>query len=336
MRLAVLGLSALALLCAAPAQAAETYVRVVDVGPSLCVIARTPGGSTMLYDAGDEDTHCQDAVRELVPDGEIDLLVISHLHEDNIGELEAILSQNRVAQILYPGEEREGDKDDRARQSIDVEGATVTNLSSTPLPFGHVFDLGDARATFIAGWADGTNVRVEGDPQNDEDDALALLSIVMRLEFGGRSVLLMSTSYGNGTAGRCGYAQGVMVANAANVPIDSDVVVTETRLTRCFVREVTPGHVIFSRQSDGPTGADRLQGTIQTLRQEGVPTAGILRTDRNISPRPPMMGVDAEGRAIAGTAPPRCRDRAGDDDVEIWLPDDGPVRVAYSNDNAGC
>jgi hypothetical protein len=45
----------------------DVYIRIVDVGPGLCVVIRIPGGHSMVYDAGHwVGQHCIKAVRELI------------------------------------------------------------------------------------------------------------------------------------------------------------------------------------------------------------------------------------------------------------------------------
>lgn len=57
--------SAMATVVAPGAASAEhAYIRVVDVGAGLCVVAVVPGGHAMLYDAGRGQPRCRNAVRE--------------------------------------------------------------------------------------------------------------------------------------------------------------------------------------------------------------------------------------------------------------------------------
>ena len=58
----------------APAAAQEVYIRVVDVGAGLCVVATTPDGHSLDSDTGSDAATCRSAVRELVPSKEVDLL----------------------------------------------------------------------------------------------------------------------------------------------------------------------------------------------------------------------------------------------------------------------
>ena len=53
----------------APAQPAPTenlYIRVVDVGPGLCVVGLIPGGHSFVYDTGPPRSICSAAVDDLI------------------------------------------------------------------------------------------------------------------------------------------------------------------------------------------------------------------------------------------------------------------------------
>ena len=69
MRKRALFIASLPFLMAAPAAAQqnEAIVRVVDVGPGLCVVASIPGGHDLLYDGGHwTSSTCRAAVRDAV------------------------------------------------------------------------------------------------------------------------------------------------------------------------------------------------------------------------------------------------------------------------------
>jgi competence protein ComEC len=319
------------------AAAAEAYVRVVDVGAGLCVIARTPAGGTMVYDAGPPGDRCRDAVRELVPERRIDLLVLSHSDADHVGGAEAILAENEVLQILHPGDERDlttasGAPNTlaRARAAIEAEqGASVTSLAEFDVDPGFVFDLGAADATLIVGWNDGHESEATGEPRLSGGPLHNGLSIVVRYEYGGHAILLTGDTVGrrdDSPASTCQYAEVRMVEQAANVPIASEVLIgqhhgADSASSGCFIAAVDPTYVVFSAGSNATYRHPRTT-TARRFLQAGVDKDNIFRTDRG----------DHEGGkewiygALAG-----CNDPAGDDDVEIWLPDRAsePIRIGY-------
>src|SRR4051812_44109858 len=154
MRLPGLCIIAPALLAASwatPAPAQDAHIRVVDVGAGLCVVVLSPDQHSMVYDAGRGEARCVAAVRELVPDHQIDLLVLSHSDSDHIGATKAILEENDVATIIHPGDPR-GPSVAAMRKAINQEqGADIWNLKVRPVPFGQTFGVGAIKATFVAG-----------------------------------------------------------------------------------------------------------------------------------------------------------------------------------------
>ena len=97
-----------AALLAAPAAAQDINVRVVDVGAGLCVIAATDDGHVMVYDTGAGSKICGDAVDELAPAQQIDLLILSHSDIDHIGAVRRILADHHVRTLIHPGDPRDG------------------------------------------------------------------------------------------------------------------------------------------------------------------------------------------------------------------------------------
>jgi beta-lactamase superfamily II metal-dependent hydrolase len=323
-----------ALLTAAPAAAQDLYVRVVDVGNGLCVIARAPEGHILLYDAGFSGDYCGDAVRELGGTRPIDMVVFSHSDSDHISDGAAILGAQGARLILHPGDARTGDQLDALRGRIaELErgGTRVIDLGRDPLAFGTAFPLGSASVRFVAGWSDGAATAAPGDPALPPSDRRNALSLVVRLEFGGRSVLLTGDTIGRRRTdggGACRNAERIM--SMGTVPIDSDVLIGQhhggnNSTSNCFIRAVTPGWVIFSagRGHGHPT-----QAVADRLVANHVPADNILRTDR--------ADGEGEGQWVYGSVA-GCVDRAGDDDVEILLYRDGrePV-VRYRGPERRC
>jgi beta-lactamase superfamily II metal-dependent hydrolase len=333
---AALGSAALA----APATAQDAYLRVVDVGAGLCVIALSPDGHSMVYDAGRGQSPCLDAVRELIPNHKIDLLVLSHSDSDHIGATRGILSENDVAVIIHPGDPR-GPTLAPIRQAIAQEpNADIWNLKVRPVPFGTRFPVGSATATFVAGWSDGQKTRGTGEPTLTKKPAMRnnALSSVIRFEFAGHSVLLTGDTVGRPDSQDntlCRYAERKMVNNAQTVPIKSDVLVgqhhgADNATANCFITAVQPQFVVFSA---GHQHRHPRQSAADRLIANGVMPDHIFRTDRG----------DHEGGAgwkkewvygsLAG-----CNDGPRDDDVEIHLPSDPlmPVSVGYRTPSNGC
>jgi beta-lactamase superfamily II metal-dependent hydrolase len=300
-------------------------------------VIRTPDGHSLVYDAGDRGGQCIGAVHQIIPESGIDLLVLSHSDADHITDVPDILHDRPAAAIIHALDDHNVTatlRDERAAiLSAETSGARVWDLVATPLPAS---DPGDTRvfrigyggvATVIAGWGDGDLTRGPGEPPLPTPEHRNALSTVIRFEYGGHSILLTGDTVGrlredpNST---CAYAERIMVGDASTWPIDSDVLVGQhhggnNASSNCFIRAVSPTWVVFSAGHKGyhhPT-----QAAADRFVANGVDKDRMLRTDRG----------DDEGSGewqygdIQG-----CIDQPGDDDVEIFMPDDGSdLRVAY-------
>lgn len=340
----------------APAQPAaplttDAVLRVVDVGAGLCVVITVPGGHAMLYDTGPGGDSCAAAVREMVPSHHLDLIVLSHSDDDHIGGMRRILEQNDVTAIIHPGDNhpfRRRRPDQKAyielmRNDILSEGAQVWNLadSSTPPVPGRVFNIGAASATFVAGWGDGNSTRHSDERPLPEGPRNNALSIVIRFEYSGHSVLLTGDTVGRldfAPAATCGYAERIMVERAASVPIDSDVLVgqhhgADNASSGCFIQAVSPKYVVFSAGHVTRYHHPR-QSAYDRLIANGVTADAehILRTDRGDN----EDGTDRSAEMTVGSG--QCRDPVGDDDVEIRLPSSpsSTVSVNYRGASRPC
>jgi len=336
-----------ALFAAAPVPASaqaddDLVIRVVDVGAGLCVVIVAPDGHGMLYDAGRSagptGGFCRRAVAQMLPGGGLDLVVLSHSDSDHMSELPGILADNHAGIIIHPGDDR-GDPSDAAtiRRSITAEqsgdGADVRDLGEidralsapssglTPRPVrpGDSFAVGGATATFIAGWSDGREARSPDEPELRDAAMRNGLSIVIRVAYGGHSVLLTGDTVGvrRGDGSACEYAERIMVERAGSVPIDSDVLIgqhhgAENATSACFAEAVSPDIVVFSA---GHAFHHPRQAAAARLRT-AIPGVTILRTDFG----------DNEGGAEMSADSGLCKDLPGDDDVEIRLSLDPAVR----------
>lgn len=333
-------LFAAAVATAAPVAAQDAYLRIVDVGAGLCVVAVTPDQHAMVYDAGRGEARCRDAVRELVPGRKVDLLVLSHSDSDHIGAARAILGENEVATIIHPGDPR-GVTLNPVRQAIAQEpGADVWNLKVRPIPFGQQFSVGGATATFVAGWSDGQQTRNPGEPTLTNKPAMRnnALSSVIRFEFGGHSVLLTGDTVGRPDSEDntlCRYAEKRMVENAASILLKSDVLVgqhhgADNATANCFITAVQPTFVVFSA---GHQHRHPRQSAADRLVAHGIVADNIFRTDRGDHEGGSGWKKEWVYGSLSG-----CKDLPGDDDVEIRLPADpqAAVTVAYRSVSNAC
>lgn len=338
------------------AAAADAYLRVVDVGNGLCVVARTPDGHSMLYDAGESGSHCLRAVREIIPEQEIDLVVLSHSDMDHIAELPAILAEKRAKAIYHPGDAHISITSyiTKARTAIGTakgQGARVVNLldtplepvnSSTPSP-QRVIPIGAGKATIIAGWGDAAKTVGPGEPPLDQGEHNNAVSIVVKFEFGGHSVLLTGDTVGRHIGDpvwTCKNSERLMVERNGTWPLKSDVLVgqhhgADNASSRCFIDKVAPEYVVFS------AGHKRYRhprtSTVRRMHAEGVAYEKMLRTDRG-DDEPRKKNASSGEQEWVYLSVKDCKDQPGDDDVEIWLPSNptDQVRVEYRRPQKGC
>jgi len=320
----------------AAAQTTSAIVRVVDVGPGLCVVASLPGGQDLLYDGGHwTSSTCLRAVREMVTDRRIELVILSHSDSDHLGELDDILAENAAGTIIHGGDERTTQSYRDARREIDRQGAAgarVINLADETVEPGRSFPLGEGQVTFLAGWH-------EWDPSLSThslrpEELRNVISIVVRLEYRGHSVILAGDSIGRPRDDEddaiCDHAERWMVQRHGTA-LRSDVLVASHHggnngSATCFLEAIRPRFVIFS------AGHDHQHPTARAAARAiaaGVPTRRIFRTD---------YGDDEGGFEWTRWRRPHCRDQAGDDDIEIRLPRSASrrVRVRYLSMVSSC
>ncbi len=318
----------------------EARLRIVDVGAGLCVVATAPGDHAMVYDAGRGGGRCIRAVRELVPSKKIDLLVLSHSDSDHVRETVAILDENEVTTIIHPGDPR-GSSLAPIREAIVSEpGSDLWDLSIRKVPFGQSFAVGDATATFVAGWSD-AHETIDDDPPLDGRTEMLNngLSIVIRFEYGGHAVLLTGDTVGR-MASRddslCQYAERKMVAAADTIAIASDVLIgqhhgADNATSNCFIHAVRPTYVVFSA---GHAYHHPRQSTADRLLANGIDKDNIFRTDRGDT----EGGAGREKEWIYGSLAGCPADGPEDDDVDVRLPASAtqPVSVSYRLPRIGC
>jgi beta-lactamase superfamily II metal-dependent hydrolase len=326
----------------AKAQTSDTVIRAADTGPGLCVIVSIPGGHDFLYDAGHwEGRNCVNAVREVVTDRVIDLIIISHSDGDHLGQLDSILNpqagvpQIRATRIIHtghPGTSGAWEDAIEAIEAAQANGTRVDNLgamSNTVGP-GTVIELGEAKVTIIAGWnqwdpalSDGALTAAEG--RN-------VISIVARLDYGGKSVLLTGDTIGRriGSAVEtCDHAERWMVRNNP-AALRADVLFAphhggDNGSSACFIEAVRPRIVIFSAGHDHehPTSAAAARYWQYGRRSRR------FRTD---------YGDDEGGSEWNRWRRLGCEDLPGDDDLEIRVPRQQSRRatIRYLSNTPAC
>jgi competence protein ComEC len=80
-------------------------VNFLDVGQGSAILIQTPYGQNILIDGGDVDAQVIRQLPLFMPfyDRKIDLVVLTHPHDDHVGGLVPVLKRYKVGNILYTG-----------------------------------------------------------------------------------------------------------------------------------------------------------------------------------------------------------------------------------------
>lgn len=328
------------MLPAAKARAEDLRAQVVDVGAGLCVVIDLPGAGLLVYDAGiPGGSRCGDAIDELAvhESGKgtqsIELLVLSHMDSDHVGEAAEIILNRDVRRILHTGFRRHEapiEWPDAVKDlffALEFSGARVLDLSESDVIPGSALPLGDAEIEFIAGWSE---VDPEWGVQGDADQRNSV-SIVIRVVYGRHSILLAGDTYGRhgaddpdgGDPDACDGPEQIMVDRVGDprrpdVRIDSDVLIAahhgaNDASATCFIEAVSPSHVVFSA---GNSHGHPRAATADRFIATGIPVENIYRTD---------WGARVE--ASEWTEGSGSRDSPGDDHVWITITEDRELVV---------
>jgi competence protein ComEC len=282
----------------------------------------------MIYDAGnwkDNGATAMLAIQEIIPEGStIDLLVISHSDADHLGAVPEICEKYKLTRVIRDGVERTTKAwkraDDAIEQEVIEDDCADINLAHVDLEPGETFDLGQATATFVCGFFE----LPEDWPLKGDSEKNNAGSIVMRLDYAGRSILFTGDTVGrhiNDPVDACIAAEKFMVDNAPTIPIDSDVILAphhgaDNGSSTAFISAVSPEFVIFSAGSDHEHPR---QATAERYIAAGVNADKMFRTD---------LGDNEGGNeweSVSGADP----DKPGDDDVEVLLTATGDLQVRY-------
>jgi beta-lactamase superfamily II metal-dependent hydrolase len=164
------------------------------------------------------------------------------------------------------------------------------------------------------------------------------LSSIIRLTFGGHSILLTGDTVGKPDTddnSQCQYAERIVVGNSATLPIASDVLIGQhhggnNASANCFITAVHPTFVVFSA---GHMHRHPRQAVADRLIGNGIDPNNIFRTDKGDHEGGKGSKKEWVFGSLAG-----CKDKAGDDDAEVHLPSDpqAVVTVNYRTPTTGC
>ena len=342
-----LGLFALNALAQGPVVGdADLYVRVIDVGHGNAAVVRMPAAGEsgerdhhyLVYDTGRwedwERRATLAAVEQVIPRSEvIDLMILSHADMDHIGGAAEVLGAYRVSKIIRAGKKATAFQSDlevweETDRAVRAEGAEVLDLSEQDLPAGTRFQYGETTLTVLSGFAVPPEEWGELQPAHQRNAP----TIVIRLEFAGRSVMFTGDAIGceHYEIDECDdpiATEKYMLENSDSVEIRSDVIVAPhngsiSSSSPDFVAGVAPEWVIF--QSGSAMYELPRTATVERYIRAGVLSSRILRTDRGDHEGPKEW---SQGR-IEG-----CADVPYDDHIDIVITREGDLAVGYSQPN---
>ena len=262
-RVLLVGLAVLiAIGSAAVASAAgrETRLTVLDVGQGDAILVESRGGARMLVDGGpDPDRLLLELDARIPPwDRRIDVIVLTHPHEDHVAGLVRVLARYSVGRVFEPGMHGPGPgwaAWDRALRDGPPRGQLAT---------GARIELGEIRLTVL--WPDPGTVPVEpaatGAGIND-------VSIVLLGEVEGRRFLL--TGDIEETVDPTLVARGLPHVDVLKVAHHGSATAT----TQAFLDAVRPTVAAIS-VGTGNTYGHPAHATLSRLAASG---ARVLRTD---------------------------------------------------------
>ena len=155
----------------------ELSVHMIDVGQGDSILIRTDDGHAMLVDAGERDQG-ETVVSYLAAQGidRLDLVVGSHPHTDHIGGLQEVIESVETDLIWMPPLADELLPDTRTFENL-LEAIDAGGIPLETPEVGERYQLGEAEVTVLG-------------PNDPEDDNLNNQSLVLRVDFGGSSLLM--------------------------------------------------------------------------------------------------------------------------------------------------
>lgn len=279
--IAVAGAAAIALvLLVAAAPDRRLHVSVLDVGQGDAILLTGPAGSRLLVDAGPDPDVLVARLDERVPawDRRIDIVVLTHPHDDHVGGMAALLRRYAVGQVLENGMRGAGPGARACDEALAASGITTGALAA-----GDRLVLDGA--TILVRWPEaGTVPRAPPLDGSGVNDA----SIVLDLRYGERRVLLT----GDIEEGVDPHLLSLGVGGPAEPPVDLLKVAhhgSRTSSTAELLAALRPRLAVVSVGTGNPYGHPA-DATLERLEATG---ARVWRTDRDGS-----VSVSTNGRDL--------------------------------------
>ncbi len=246
-------------------------VHFIDVGQGDSILIRTVDHA-VLIDTGtnlSEDILCTYLAAGGV--SKIDLLVLTHPHEDHIGGADRIFDEFTVGRLMMPNAASESVTYEKVLSAAKEEGVSI----EYPYP-GDTFALGDLQFTVLApldpAYTTGTSA-----PVTESEAEGNAASIVLRLDYGTTSFLFTGDAEEE--------SEAAMLERWPVWKLDCDVLKlghhgSNTSTSEAFLQALTPEWVIASCGAGNDYGHPHRE-ILNRLRDCGLADTAILRTDRD-------------------------------------------------------
>ncbi|MGY4537079.1 beta-lactamase superfamily II metal-dependent hydrolase [Mucilaginibacter sp. UYNi724] len=321
-------------------------VRVIDVDNGLCTIIRMPGNKYVIYDAGGLNTadgsQTWVQMQKFLPEGAtVELMVLSHMDGDHIVAASQAIRGYRIKKVIWGGYDRKIDGtnaiETKAFQKLKsalqdradiTESINLNDRDSVIYPGGDIVISG-AHFKLLCGFG---KPMPEWHLTSDAAERLNGVSIVMKVEYGGNSVLFTGDALGrrkNDAESVCIATEKFLVEHAGET-LRSTIMFSphhgaENGSSKTFLDKVRPEYIIIPA---GHVSSFRHPRKTTCERYLNYVTADhIFRTDRGDDQGPLEWGY---------LSIPGCRDIAGDDDIQVDLRSDHKLHVYYLNPINAC
>ncbi len=232
-------------------------VTVVDVGHGDCILITEPNGFSMMIDTGDSD-HRDDmhAAMEEAGVDKLDILLLTHPHNDHIGNAVWILQNYEVGEVHQIDRYHDTKTYRELEEYLDTHDVQVHSVKA-----GDMFDLGDAHGRYIG------PISVDTPDLNDA-------SAVLRMEYMGKVFLFM---------GDAQWTAESMLLNTCPQDLDADMLKVGHHALNstsvAFLKAVTPDISIASM--DDPDNSDDPEEHRATLAAIAQYSNALYRTDEH-------------------------------------------------------
>ena len=278
------------------------HVTVLDVGQGDAILITGPSGGRALVDTGPDPDRLISLLDQRIPswDRRIDLVVITHPHEDHISGVAALMDRYRIGEIAEPGMIGPGPGDAAFRRRLAETGRQTRTLAA-----GDSLMLDGI--TLNVAWPLPGTVPLE---PPDSGAGINNVSIVLDLHYGARRVVLAGDveQQIDPQLLAAGIARDVQPLDVLKVAHHG----SGTATTDNFVEQMDPRVAVVSSGWGNPYGHPS-PATMARLIENG---ATVFRTDLDGSIDISTNGTDlvanaGGGRPKPATPPPRTPPAVG-------------------------